>query len=933
MTAIPSLPVRGRDDHLAVLDRALAAARSGHGSVTVIEGGPGMGKTRLLQAASARATELSFRIGRGMADPSQRVVELAPLLEALFDHDPPLLDRTALTGVHAAPEQRFWLLQEIQTLLAETALTAPILIVLDDLQWADSGTGAALRFLPPRLASAPIAWLLTLRPGQGSAAIQSAIASLVDAGATVLDLKPLDSDAVAAVGADVLAAEPDARLLKLLETINGNPFLLVDLVRGLESEGIVSVAAGRATLTDDRLPSRASDGMRMRLTRLSEAAERVATAAASLGRRFTVADLSALSEVSVPDLVAPIRILMDADILVDSDDRLAFVHDLVRDAVRASVPIAVTRALDRRGADVLLGRGALPVEVATQLAASAAFGDDVAIATLADAAEALGTTDPAAAAELAERALALMSDQHALRGPLVARRAVSLFAAGMGDKAKQYADTVLRQAMPAEQQAQVRMSIASMFALSPDVRVENARQALALPRLSEDLRARLMATELHNLVVGGRTAEAAGKVASVQNAARASGSREATFAADLAIAGLDYQHLHFTESLSRLDAALERGTGEDVRDRLAHYYRGWLLAALDRFEEARAVGEDGVQAARRNRQNWAVYIFESWNGLVQLQAGRLPAAVAALEGRLSVGEATTVGGLIDAANLSALARLRIHRADEWGARDVVRMCESMLASTAPGVRAQVAWGLAAHAMAHGQAGQAHAWLGRLEDSGGRSPFPLFPHDIANDPELVRIGLAVGDHDLVARALSTAEEREKLNPNVNSIAACVQHLRGLAHRSTADLAAAVPLMRAAKRPLALASILEDLGRFLIEDGATAEGVEPLDEALEIAVTIGANRDAVRIRGRLRKLGIRRRILPAVEPKHGWEALTPTEYEVALLVADGRTNREISHELTMSSHTVNTHLRHIFDKVDVRSRVELARLAERRGIETK
>ncbi|MGW6199146.1 helix-turn-helix transcriptional regulator [Kribbella sp. NPDC055110] len=925
MTAVPSLPVRGRDEQLTALERVLADAQSGRGSVTVIEGGPGLGKTRMLQAVWARAADLSFRMGRGMADPGELVVELAPLMEALFDHDPALLDRSALSSLHAAPEQRFWLLQEIESLLAVASDAGPLLIVLDDLHWADSGTAAALRFLPPRLAAAPIAWVLTLRPGQGSAAIRTAIASLVDAGAGHLQLGPLDCDAVAELVADVLTAEPDEQLMKQTETINGNPFLLVDFVRGLAAEGIVSVVAGRAILTEDRLPSRTSDDMRLRLLRLSEPAERVATTAASLGRRFTVADLAALAGMSVPDLLTPIRLLMEADILAESDDRLSFVHDLVRDAVRSSVPLAVRRALDRRGADVLLRRGALPVEAATQLAASAMFGDDVAIATLAEAAEALGTTDPAAAAELAERALTLMPDRHSQRGPLVARRAISLFAAGMGDEAKQYADTVLRRAMPPEQEAQVRQSIASMFVLSPDVRVENSRQALALPRLSEDLRAWLRSMELHNLVVGGRKAEAVELAVGTQSAVRASASKEAKFAVELAMAGLEYQQFRFTDSLSRLDAAFEDGTSEDVRDRLAHYYRGWPLAALDRFDEARAVADDGIRAARRDRQNWALYIFESWKGLVHLQAGRLPDAAAALEGRIVVGDATTVGGLIDAANLSTLTQLRIHTADEWGARDAVGMCERMLSSTAPALRRHAAWGLASHAMARGRADEARSWL---QKPGDGFIFPLFPHDIAYDAELVRIGLAVGDTELVARAQAVAEERHRLNPQVNSLAACAHHLRGLVERSAAEVAAAVHLLRAAQRPLALASALEDLGRFQIADGATAEGVAALDEALEITVGIGADRDAVRIRGRLRELGLRRRIVSATEPREGWEALTPTEHQVAVLVADGRTNRQISEQLFISHHTVNTHLRHIFEKVAVRSRVELARLAERR-----
>jgi hypothetical protein len=238
-----------------------------------------------------------------------------------------------------------------------------------------------------------------------------------------------------------------------------------------------------------------------------------------------------------------VRELIDAGIFAESSERLAFEHDLIRDAIRTSVPVAVRRELDRRGADVLLACGALPVEVATQLARSAEPDDEVAIATLAAAAEQLGTTDPAASAHLAQRALELAGSEDRRRGPLVARRAISLFAAGLGEEAKQFADTALREALPADQEAQVRLSIASMFVISPDVRADNARAALALLDLSKDLRAWLEALVVHNLVVAGRTEPAAAAAPAVRAGVEESTSRQARFALDLAEAGLAYSSI------------------------------------------------------------------------------------------------------------------------------------------------------------------------------------------------------------------------------------------------------------------------------------------------------------------------------------------------------------------------------------------------------
>jgi predicted ATPase len=122
----------------------------------------------------------------------------------------------------------------------------------------------------------------------------------------------------------------------------------------------VTVESGRAKLLEDRLPRRVSDSMRGRLLRMSPTADRLATFASALGRRFSVYDLAEMTRMPVADLLDPIKELVQADIFIDSDDQLAFGHDLIREAVRASSPVPVRRALDRQAADVLLARGRAP---------------------------------------------------------------------------------------------------------------------------------------------------------------------------------------------------------------------------------------------------------------------------------------------------------------------------------------------------------------------------------------------------------------------------------------------------------------------------------------------------------------------------------------------------------------------------------------------
>src|ERR1700722_9891175 len=500
----PTQTVRGRDAELTLLGQHLDQVLSGIGSVVLVEGGAGMGKSRLLGEAAEMARRLSIRVGGGVADPGDTVVQWSVLMEALFEGPSPILERATLGNEHASPEQRYWLLQDLEALLERAALDAPLLVCLDDVQWADSGTAAALRSLPSRLATVPIGWVVALRPGQGSPQLRSAIDYLESQGAAKITLGPLDQSGVAQMAADLLGAEPDSGVLKMAERPGGSPFLLVELLSGLLEEGLVRVESGRAELVEWRLPHRVSQSMRLRLERMSDAARQVATVAAALGRRVSLDDVAAMLKLSASELLAPVDELVHADLLVESEGRLMFGHDLTHEAVRASVPVSVLRSLDRQAASVLLAGGALPVEVANQLAESAEPGDEVAIATLLKAAEALGTTDPDAAADLGQRALDLASWRHPLRGPLVAQTAVWLHAAGRGEDAKAFADTALHQVFPPEQEAEVRLSIAGMFAISSDVRAEECRQALPLPDLPASLRARHLALLFHNLVTAGR---------------------------------------------------------------------------------------------------------------------------------------------------------------------------------------------------------------------------------------------------------------------------------------------------------------------------------------------------------------------------------------------------------------------------------------------
>jgi DNA-binding CsgD family transcriptional regulator len=924
-----SRPLRGRQEELAVIEHRLREVSAGTGGAIVIEGSAGSGKTKLVNASMQLARDLGFRVGRGVLEPYRAgPTELEALFDALFGGETPLGDRRALGDSHASPEFLFWLIQDLEAVIEEAALESPILICLDDLHWAGASCAVAIRQLGPRLASLPVAWILAIRPNQGVASVQQAKSDLIDGGADHIKLGPLNRDAVALVTADVLGAQPDDDLLKKTERMKGNPFLLVEFLRGLQDDSVLKYDSGRAILIADEVPGRLSDGIRGRLARLSAVSTRTATFASSLGRRFTLHDLAAMTSLSVGELVDPVTELLEADLFVDDVDRLTFRHDLIREAVRAGMPTPVRRGLDRQAADVLIAHGALPTEVALQLAESAEPGDDVAIETVLRASQQLAVSDPAGATSLAQRGLELAPERHPLRGALVVQRVLSLFAAGLAEEGEQFANTELRRTLPAIEEARVRLSVATMFDISPEVRTETARAGLALPGLDTDLTAWLWTSLLHSLTVAGRTQEALAIQPKAREAAYASSDEACWMAFELSESGIQYQLLDFNGALSTVLKAERRdhGGGQDARGRLVLMFHSWVLDALDRSDEALEAVGWGARAAQRDRQNWALGIFETTRGRQLLQVGNLSEAATELEGRFSVADAHRVAGPIQASAVVALGKLKIHTGDEREALEVAEIAKIMLDAGAPSVSNQAMWCLAQLALAQGDAMAAHEWLCTKGFDQRLSVFPLVPHEVTDDAERVRIAAAAADKELADHAIALAERRATLNPTVASCAAAAAHVRGIWFESVEDLERAVELYRDGPRPLAYASALEDLGRVLAATGNNPSAIASLDEALSITTRIGAEWDSARVRGRLRRLGVRRRHVVSYRPKTGWASLTDPEINVAILAAEGRTNREIALSCFVSPHTVNTHMRHIFEKLGINSRVQLTRFVQ-------
>src|SRR6185436_3810550 len=230
----------------------------------------------------------------------------------------------------------------------------------------------------------------------------------------------MSPDAVADMVCDAVRANADESLLNLAAKAHGNPFLVGELVGGLDEEGRLNVRGGRVVASGHALPRRLGASMQQRLDLLSAGAGEVVRVAAVLPDRFSAGVLAAMLERQPASLMSAVEEAVRADLLVDDGDRLRFRHDLLREATRQSLPQSLRRAMERQSASIMLNLGAAPAAVATQLARSAEPGDREAIRAVRQAAQSISRSDAGAAADLSKRALDLLPAHDPEYGRLVA---------------------------------------------------------------------------------------------------------------------------------------------------------------------------------------------------------------------------------------------------------------------------------------------------------------------------------------------------------------------------------------------------------------------------------------------------------------------------------------------------------------------------------
>src|SRR3954471_20614126 len=546
-------PIRGRAGELTVIGALISAVAQGRGGVLVIEGPPGIGKSRMLTEVLALAEKAGVRTLFGEAFEYQQTVPFFSLFMATLRADPPVGDAEALRQLGGSADLRYWVVHDLADAIDAAAAETPLAIVLEDIHWADNGTLLALRSLATVRPDVAVLWVLTARTGAGGPAMQETLSVLHRADATFMRLAAITPEAVADMVQDAVRANADVSLLNLAAKAHGNPFLVSELVGGLGEEDRLTVDGGRAVVTGDALPRRLGATMRQRLDLLSSETSEVVRVAAVLPDRFSAGLLAAMLDRSPSSLTSALEEAVRADLFVDDGERLRFRHDLLREATRQSLPQSLGRAMERQSASVMLDMGAAPEEVATQLARSAEPGDMEAVDALRQAAQSLGRSDASAAADLSRRALELLPAEHHDYGSLVAETVEWLNRASRYGEAVELAVVALAEAASPEVEAEIRLRLPTHTKHSTPWRVEENRRALQLSGISEVTRTRHLAWLAYNLVLQDKSGQWRAVADEAAAAAAATGDLEATIMAEVTHALLDSGEGYPARALGRLE--------------------------------------------------------------------------------------------------------------------------------------------------------------------------------------------------------------------------------------------------------------------------------------------------------------------------------------------------------------------------------------------
>jgi DNA-binding CsgD family transcriptional regulator/tetratricopeptide (TPR) repeat protein len=938
---LASRPLIGRDRELSRLLDCVRELTAGRGQAVLIEGEPGIGKSALVQAACARAANLGGQVFWGAGDELGQTLPLLPFLDGFRIHRPAAnsrretivaLLRGELTSGRGE-DMRAALAEQLLALADELCAARPTVLVIDDLQWADQASVALWERFTRWARHRPLLLVGMMRPVPQR---EDLLALRHSADVAVrLCLDRLAEDAVTELVEALAGGKPSEDLLRLADGAAGNPLYLTELVEALaRSASLTITAAGAAELTSGCAPGSLSAAIAHRLRFVPAAVREVLRAAALLGVDFAVPDLAAVLRRGVADLLPAVDEARAAGVLAETGNGLSFRHPLIRAALYDEIPAPVRAAWHCEAGRALAEAGSPADRVARQLLPAIIGSADAAdpmdewiLHWLADTAPLLVGQAPRAAVELLGQAVARSPAGWAQHDRLVCRLAEALYRVGDVAEAEQVANRALAEIAEPDLLVDLHWTLAQCRTLTGRFTesLTALDQALASPGVSGRHRARL-------LVLTARAHRHLGQVEMAGQAA-AAGLAEATNAADSwavgwalhMLTGVAMMQGRMADALGLFDRALTVTRADpaltDLR-LLLQINKAVALGDLDQYEGAFASARQAQRLADRAGIMVRRAQAHCCLGELLFNTGRWDDALT--EAGVLQEEAKDPG--VACFDHGVAAVISFHRGE-------AHVAQQHLAAAAPHaerignrVVGTLALARSLDAELAGEPGKALAVLAGFTDNAEELDEI---EDLLADG--VRLATKVGDsaaaRNLADRAAAIADGSQIPHRQANAL-----YCRGLLDHDASPLLQAADRYRDACRPLLGAKALEAAAEILLDNGDRVLARAAFTGSVDLYASLGAVRDAGRLQARFRAQGIRRG--PRVKHRkaqRGWDSLTPTEVKVAGLVAQGLSNPQIAAKLYLSRRTVATHVSHILSKLDVNSRIDIAReAAEQRAV---
>jgi len=953
----------GRASELGAVDSLLAEVGEGRSAALELVGEPGIGKTRLLSELASRADARRYLVLSGRAGELELDLPFWVFVDALdeFVHglDPHRLESLdsdvqaelatvfpSLAGLAtgrrtASQHERYRSHRAVCVLLETLAQTQPVVLVLDDVHWADPASVELLGALLHRPPAARVLLALAVRPRQMGERLGAAVERAHRAGT----IARIELGALSPEEARELIGE-DGDATGLYEDSGGNPFYLEQLARSADRPER-PVPAEEHSLAGVDVPAAVAAALAEELALLSPQARLVLEGAAVAGDPFDPELAAAAAGAADAPAIDALDELLRLDLVRQTDvpRRFRFRHPLVRRAVYESMPGGWRLGAHERCAEALALRGSLPSAIAHHVERSARQGDEAAIALLREAGEAAAPRAPASAARWFGAALRLLpaatpSDR---RVELLLARSEALAATGqLGESHAALLESMNIVPQEAESlRVRLTAACARVEHLLGRYKEAHAHLETALAELRDPSSAQgvELMIELAGDSLYHGDYDAMRAWASRAGDAAALLDNKALIAAALAIRALAgavgsraVEGLAYSADAAALIDGLADDELDGRLDALAH-----LATAEFYLESFAAAGSHAERALRVGRATGKGDLFPlvvpMLGGSLWVR-GRMAAAGEVLDGAIAAAR------LVD--NSQGLAWNLFNRSyAAFAAGDIDLALETakeafdLAQQLDPGpVPAHAAVALAYARFETGHAERCAELL--VEFAGG------------NELRLIGGGWRARYLELLTRRYLAAGRREEAEQAAAAAQACAEAVGLPMAGAMATLAAAALDLDAgqpsvaAERALTAAAALEEVGN--VFDGATSRllagqalakagdreaAVTQLELAAAAFESFGSHRYALHAERELRKLGrsLHRRTRPGKADGSGVDSLTERELQIARLVVDRKTNPQIAAELFLSSKTVETHLRNTFRKLGVATRVEVARVVER------